>query len=765
MKKLITKSLALFVLFLVGVWNVNAQDLTITQPTAIAGWTSTQGVVSVAPGGTTLPTVSSGTATCLTGNTLRLGSNAAYLQITATNPITHLAFNATGNSTGTTVYIGIVAYSTDGGTTWCSEANALTFTFIGYDNACTNYDNSTLPVGTNAIRIWRKYVNGGSGVGSGQTIRMGNLKVWAPSPNPNIALTTGSNTPTAMETLAMTPAVYTYANVVDPTNNVISNWYTDNTYTATTTGPLGLSFTKDLTAKTVTLGGTPATGTVGTYYYKVKANETGGNAITGTLTIAAYITPAPVITLTNGAVTQTVKAGSLITDIVYSVTNATGALATGLPTGVSGNYVSTGTNTGTVTITGTIDAGVTPSSLNYTITGTPILGYVGSPVNTTGTIKVKSSTATDILYIIGGATLPTTDILYPYLDLNSNNLLTLRTIAAAAPASTIYDPFDLIIVHESVSGGNAELNALKAINKPILNFKSFEYNAGRWVWGNANNGSASSLAITVKQSTHPIFDGIDGVALNSTIDLISAVANSKGIQPADVTLTGSINVATALKDVGGSAVAIHDVPGSVRGAGITSKYLMIPIFSDSYQNLTTTGKTLIDNAINYLLTGIQFVAPSIQISSFNVSSVDAIIDQTAKTIKATLPIGTDLTALQPAITLAGVGTVVSPATIIATDFSNSLSTPVSYTVSDGINSNIYLVTIVDATTGLTQTKLAGVTFDGQIIHNNANSDLQVYDVTGRKVATSNKDINMSSNSKGIYIVKSINGTLKITLVK
>ena len=68
-------------------------------------------------------------------------------------------------------------------------------------------------------------------------------------------------------------------------------------------------------------------------------------------------------------------------------------------------------------------------------------------------------------------------------------------------------------------------------------------------------------------------------------------------------------------------------------------------------------------------------------------------------------------------------------------------------------------------TSVSQIEMKDVTFDGQIIHNNANLDLQIYDMTGRKVLTSNKDINMSSTSKGIYIVKSINGTLKITLVK
>ena len=79
-----------------------------------------------------------------------------------------------------------------------------------------------------------------------------------------------------------------------------------------------------------------------------------------------------------------------------------------------------------------------------------------------------------------------------------------------------------------------------------------------------------------------------------------------------------------------------------------------------------------------------------------------------------------------------------------------------------------LIAVTGATdlgTGISATKLAGVTFDGQTIQNNANLDLQVYDVTGRKVVSSNKNINMNSNPNGIYIVKSQNGTLKITVTK
>jgi hypothetical protein len=67
----------------------------------------------------------------------------------------------------------------------------------------------------------------------------------------------------------------------------------------------------------------------------------------------------------------------------------------------------------------------------------------------------------------------------------------------------------------------------------------------------------------------------------------------------------------------------------------------------------------------------------------------------------------------------------------------------------------------DVVSAIAQTKINGVTFDGKIIHNAAHLDLQVFDVTGRKVLSANKDINMGANANGIYFVKSNVGTLKI----
>ena len=88
-----------------------------------------------------------------------------------------------------------------------------------------------------------------------------------------------------------------------------------------------------------------------------------------------------------------------------------------------------------------------------------------------------------------------------------------------------------------------------------------------------------------------------------------------------------------------------------------------------------------------------------------------------------------------------------------------------YTVDKAFNYSTAVAVngITSVGTSIAQTKITGVTFDGKIIHNDANLDLNVFDTTGRLIISSNKNINMSSNSRGVYIVKSNSGILKIAL--
>jgi hypothetical protein len=442
-----------------------------------------------------------------------------------------------------------------------------------------------------------------------------------------------------------------------------------------------LPYGTDLAAitPTVTIGGTA------TSYSPTGAQNFSGGAVTysaidGSTTVNYAVTltvpaspPAPIITLSTANATQMPKAGTAIANIVYNLTNAVGASVTGLPAGLSGNFVSTGTNIGTYTISGNVDAGVTPSAFNYTVTATKISGYSGADVSSDGSIIVKSTTAKQILYLTASSSVSTTDTkLYPLLNNNPNYVVTIKQAASTAPLATEYATFDLIVLNEIVSGGNVEANALIAINKPILNLKSFQYNTGRWGWGTADNGAANNGIVTVVQPTHPIFSGI--TLSGETLSLLTAPA-TKGIQPVDVTLVGGIAVASAAKSTTGTGVAIHDIPASVRSVA-DAKYLMVAIANDSYDKMNADALLLLDNAVSYLISGAQFV---------------------------------------PATTL------------IKTNNETSLS------------------------------------FDGKTLRNPNRELVRIYDATGRFIVTSSTDIEMTQFTKGIYVVKSTNGILKVAV--
>jgi len=71
----------------------------------------------------------------------------------------------------------------------------------------------------------------------------------------------------------------------------------------------------------------------------------------------------------------------------------------------------------------------------------------------------------------------------------------------------------------------------------------------------------------------------------------------------------------------------------------------------------------------------------------------------------------------------------------------------------------------DIGTSVSRTVIDGISFDGRIVYNPANISLQIFDAAGRLTVNSTKNINMSSYPKGIYIVKSPQGTQKIALMK
>ena len=189
-----------------------------------------------------------------------------------------------------------------------------------------------------------------------------------------------------------------------------------NNISYATTGATGATFTGlpsgvagTWSVNQVTISGTPTV--AGTYTYSVTLNGGCSNVYaTGTITA----TPDNSITLTSAAGTdaQTKCINSSLTVITYATTGATGAAITGLPSGVSGSWMSnTVTISGTPTVTGSFTYTVT---LNGGCGNVSVVGAINvitnntiiltSAVGTDAQTKCINTSITDIIYATGGAT-------------------------------------------------------------------------------------------------------------------------------------------------------------------------------------------------------------------------------------------------------------------------------------------------------------------------------------------------------------------------
>lgn len=176
--------------------------------------------------------------------------------------------------------------------------------------------------------------------------------------------------------------------------------------------------------------------------------------------------------------------------------------------------------------------------------------------------------------------------------------------------NTDFSGYDLVVLHESLGGKDAEdgeLNALATANVPVLNTKSYFYPEGRWGWGACSSGNNQqgvkvNTAKYTNIASHPLFAG-----LNDSITIYSS-EKAKNIQP--VTSFAKGKEGYVLANVAGGA-AIHELPAAARvGAEGTAKYLLISLLNGQYADLTAEAETLLSNAIDYLLSAEAWVPQS-----------------------------------------------------------------------------------------------------------------------------------------------------------
>lgn len=426
-------------------------------------------------------------------------------------------------------------------------------------------------------------------------------------------------------------------------------------------------------------------------------------------------------------------------------------------------------------------AGVTGNGNNgkYVIGGTPTaaegtypfqITVVGADTVISGTVKVRKLDygANPVLYLYKNKGEYEKDGIYSYLQNKQWNMIARKQKEDGLRPSDQYSKYKWILISEDADANNEEVLALISggTSLPVLNMNAFSYaNERNEVypngWGEADNGSIAEGGkyITVQRDDHPIFNKLMKKNRGDRIQVLDTVT-FRGMMPINVKLHGTLCLATSptrnIEDYeadGEMQTIIHEIPAGMRGG---AKYICFPLSKHSSNNLTADGKKLLDAIITYLQNSDPTVTvPEVQINSFTLNGIDGTVNQANNTIHVAIDRtkypDIDLVNAQPVVTLADIRTTVTPASGQTVNLSTSAVLPVKYTVTDYINRRVYNVTVTF--------------YDPQGIDElyTAGEWVNIYDMFGRKVVTTNQDIYTMDLPRGVYIIVNENGnTFKIT---
>jgi hypothetical protein len=438
-------------------------------------------------------------------------------------------------------------------------------------------------------------------------------------------------------------------------------------------------------------------------------------------------------------------------DITLTWTNGTPTGITGY--GENGKYFIGGTPT---------QVGNLPKDFPFTIS---VKG--GNSIN--GVVHVLELVLGDnpVLYLYTNPKAYEQDGVMDYLTSKGYDFVPRKALRSGLRPAEDYKKYNWVLISEDANANNAEVLALTKQSSilPVLNMKAFAYTYERdevdWPngWGDPNNGSLADDGryITIQREDHPIFKAMQKNR-GSKIEVLSKI-EEKGLMPIDIHLPGTHCLATSLMrskgeyyESGDPQTFLHEIPAGMRGG---KKYICMPIAISSSKNLTATGKQLIDAVVNYLLNDEPSIQiPQLQITSFTINGIAGTIDQEANKITFEIDLAEhddiDKFAIAPQVTIASDYTHVTPASGETKDFSESWSYPVTYEVSDFINRRVYEVAIrFYSSEGIEDVYAVG-------------DWVNIYDIFGRKVSTTNEDIYHMVLPRGIYVIVTETGeTFKI----
>ena len=508
----------------------------------------------------------------------------------------------------------------------------------------------------------------------------------------------------------------------------------------------GLTLTKK--DSIAVLEGTPSANTAeGEYTYSIKAE--GGNTVSGTITVSIpdpYFEPiAEVIARINQQVT-----------FALIVRHAETVTVTGLPNGFTFKYDKA---TDKATITGTP---TTEGEVPFTATATP--RYQGKQtVTADGKLIVIGQNEKIMLVVHKDLESINDEPVAKFIKEEKGFYVTMRKQEELEGSSV--EAFDFLFISENVDADHKAVQQLtKEGGKPMLNMKAFTYSPDRLNWGQPNNGTVDTVThngqnIFVERNDHPIFEGKQH---GDTITILSQIVQ-KGVMPITInseTLGGSYCLATAYtRDIknyykdGELQTFLHEIPAAVRG----KKYICMPIALSSSKYLTDAGKNLVSKVVDYLMDEEPFTLPAteLQINSFVVEGFEATIEANY-VIELEIPANRfqeldSLKHAKPVIELEDpIYTHVSPESGEEVDLHYATFMPVVYEVTNYIKRQAYDVYVrIIGTQGI-----EGVYSVGEWVN--------IYDIFGRKVTTTNEDVYQMELPRGVYIVVTSEGqTLKI----
>ena len=561
------------------------------------------------------------------------------------------------------------------------------------------------------------------------------------------------STQVVMQTAAIKPITY-----VTKYNN-IPGAVTELEWIGTAANGIELTKIDGELADTLVLSGNANCAT-GVYKYAVVAKYNGveTSRATGTFTVKSDIkatSEVEVDVYNNETMDQiTFKYYALSdNDVIVTWPN-------GQPAGISGSG-----NNGKYIIGGTPNlTGTFPQTFPYTIT------VNGADTIINGKITVKELNYTDksVLYLYKNSSAYQHDDIYKYLKNKGWDLIERKALEDGLRPAEQYRNYKFIIISEDADADNAEVLAVmkSGANLPVLNLKGFTYAHQRNEdtpdgWGEPDNGAIDTIEmkgrnIKIEQPSHPIFKKMNGVSNGKEIAILDSYGQH-GVMPIRVTRPGTLCLATGYTrstsdyyEAGELQTAIHEVPAGMNGG---RKYICLSLSRTAV--LSADGKKLIDGIVDYLTSDTQsdIDVPNCQIMTFTVAGKEGVVNHAAHSIVINMSVdefqaADSLKNAEPVITLA------DPHTHVVPDSKElryaAMGLPKKYTVTDYINLWVYEVSIrLYTPQGLEETYESGMW-------------VNIFDIYGRKVATTNEDIYTMDLPHGMYIVVTETGsTLKI----